>query len=131
MVNVLESTLESTKGEVIVVNIGIESHAPYFSLDSASECLQRRSRDLNTLVREISKHLVQKSSKFPRYTYVYIYIKYLANKMQLLEIQASLRVSSLPSNGGNSVLRVMEVTKIITMVVNSQLTDVGRGEGLC
>jgi hypothetical protein len=34
-VNVLESTLEWTKGEVIV-NSGIGSHEPCFSLDSAS-----------------------------------------------------------------------------------------------
>jgi hypothetical protein len=35
MVNVLESTLEWTEGEVIV-NSGIGSHTPCFSLDSAS-----------------------------------------------------------------------------------------------
>ncbi len=36
MVNVLESTLEGTYGEVIF-NSGIGSHTPCFSLDSASD----------------------------------------------------------------------------------------------
>jgi hypothetical protein len=40
MVNVLESTLKWTKGEVIV-NSGIGSHTPCFSLDSAADKMSK------------------------------------------------------------------------------------------